>query len=148
MHSKNKYTGEILLGGGLILAAYNYFLQPGEQCDNFDIVQQCAIPEFYYYASILVVVGALVLYNRKSNTEDGIAPIGAEDPFDSDDELYDDVKAAVIDAGKASTSYLQRKFRIGYSRAAALIDRLEDEGIVGPAEGGNPRTVIKSDAEF
>lgn len=64
---------------------------------------------------------------------------------DSDeDELYQDAKAAVIEAGKASTSYLQRKLRIGYSRAARLIDLLEEGGIIGPVDGIKSREVISN----
>jgi S-DNA-T family DNA segregation ATPase FtsK/SpoIIIE len=59
-----------------------------------------------------------------------------------DDELYEDARVTVMEAGKASTSYLQRKLRIGYSRAASLIDMLEERGVIGPADGSKPRLVI------
>lgn len=62
-----------------------------------------------------------------------------------DDDLYEEAKEVVIHAGKASTSYLQRKLRIGYARAARLIDILEERGIIGPGEGAKPREVINSD---
>ena len=58
------------------------------------------------------------------------------------DELYEVAKEAIIQAGKASTSYLQRKLKVGYARAARIIDELEDNGIVGPAEGSKPREVL------
>ena len=58
------------------------------------------------------------------------------------DDLYEDARQAVIDAGKASTSYLQRKLRIGYSRAARLIDMLEERGVIGPADGSRPREIL------
>jgi len=61
---------------------------------------------------------------------------------DVDDDLYEEAKQAVIDAKKASTSYLQRKFRIGYSRAARLMDILEQKGVVGAADGARPREVL------
>jgi DNA segregation ATPase FtsK/SpoIIIE-like protein len=60
-----------------------------------------------------------------------------------DDELYQKAREAVIKARKASTSYLQRKFGIGYSRAAHLIDRLEEEGVIGPADSHNQREVLE-----
>jgi hypothetical protein len=59
-----------------------------------------------------------------------------------DDDLYEDAKRAVEEAGKASTSYLQRKLKIGYSRAARLMDVLEARGIIGAADGSKPREVI------
>ncbi|MDO8481826.1 MAG: DNA translocase FtsK [bacterium] len=59
-----------------------------------------------------------------------------------DDELYQEAKRAVLEAGKASTSYLQRKFRVGYARAARLIDMLEERGVIGPGDGAKPREII------
>lgn len=59
-----------------------------------------------------------------------------------DDELYSEAKRAVLEAGKASTSYLQRKLGIGYARAARLIDTLEERGVIGPGDGAKPREVI------
>lgn len=61
---------------------------------------------------------------------------------DFDDPLYDEVRSFVITSQKASTSYIQRKFSIGYSRAARLIDSLEANGVVGPARGSKPREVF------
>jgi len=61
---------------------------------------------------------------------------------DDDDDLYEDARQAVLEAGKASTSYLQRKLRIGYSRAARLIDILEERGVIGPANGAKQREII------
>jgi len=61
---------------------------------------------------------------------------------DSDDDLYQDAKAAVEEAGRASTSYLQRKLRIGYSRAARLMDILEEKGVIGSADGSRPRDIL------
>jgi len=59
-----------------------------------------------------------------------------------DDELYPDAKRTIVEAGKASTSYLQRKLGIGYARAARLMDLLEERGVIGPADGAKPREVI------
>ncbi len=61
---------------------------------------------------------------------------------DIDDDLYEDAKRAVEEAGRASTSYLQRKLKIGYSRAARLMDVLEAKGVIGPADGAKPREVL------
>ena len=67
--------------------------------------------------------------------------IGSADE-EIDDDLYEEAREAVISAGKASTSYLQRKLRIGYSRAARLMDILEERGFIGPADGSKPRGVL------
>jgi S-DNA-T family DNA segregation ATPase FtsK/SpoIIIE len=61
---------------------------------------------------------------------------------DEDDELYEEARRVVEEAGKASTSYIQRKLKVGYSRAARLIDLLEERGVVGPADGSKPREVV------
>ena len=61
---------------------------------------------------------------------------------DDDDDLYEEAKRVIIDAGKGSTSFLQRKLRVGYARAARLMDILEERGVVGPADGSKAREVI------
>ncbi len=72
--------------------------------------------------------------------EQTVAGFGDSDMGD-DDELYEAAREAVMQAGKASTSYLQRKLKVGYARAARLIDLLEERGVVGPGEGAKPREV-------
>jgi S-DNA-T family DNA segregation ATPase FtsK/SpoIIIE len=62
---------------------------------------------------------------------------------DADDELYQDAVRVVCEMGRASTSTLQRRLRIGYGRAAHLIDIMEKDGIVGPPDGTRPREVLK-----
>jgi S-DNA-T family DNA segregation ATPase FtsK/SpoIIIE len=64
------------------------------------------------------------------------------DGDDEGDDLYEDAREIVMRAGKASTSYLQRKLRVGYARAARLMDILEENGIIGPANGSKPRDVL------
>ncbi|MEG1474823.1 MAG: DNA translocase FtsK [Longicatena sp.] len=61
---------------------------------------------------------------------------------DSSDPLYDEIKDFIIQSRKASTSLIQRKFSIGYARAARLIDTMEEKGIIGPSRGSKPREVF------
>lgn len=70
----------------------------------------------------------------------------SEDNDASEDDLYHDAKAEVIRAGKASASLLQRRLRIGYARAARLLDLLEAEGMIGPADGAKPRDILVGDS--
>ena len=63
------------------------------------------------------------------------------------DELFEEAKALVIEMQTASISLLQRRFRIGYNRAARLVDELEAHGVVGPSEGSKPRKVFIEQAE-
>jgi DNA segregation ATPase FtsK/SpoIIIE-like protein len=120
---------ELILGIGLSLFLINFFT---EQDDGL-----------YIFSIPLIVLGALMMYKRHFrshlfNTSDSFL---SSLSIDDDDELYDDAKEAVIEAGKASTSYIQRKLRIGYSRAARLIDMLEANGVIGPQIGAGPREV-------
>ena len=61
---------------------------------------------------------------------------------DANDDMWKDAVRAVIEARKASTSLLQRRLRIGYGRAARLIETMEEQGIIGPADGSRPREVL------
>jgi S-DNA-T family DNA segregation ATPase FtsK/SpoIIIE len=74
---------------------------------------------------------------------------GEESEADQEvDELYEEAVRIVVEMGKASTSTLQRRLRLGYGRAARLIDMMERDGIVGPADGSKPREVLKKKDYF
>ena len=64
------------------------------------------------------------------------------------DELYEDAVKIVVDIGKASTSVLQRRLRIGYGRAASLLDSMERDGIIGPPDGTKPRAVLVNREDY
>jgi S-DNA-T family DNA segregation ATPase FtsK/SpoIIIE len=66
-----------------------------------------------------------------------------EEGAEVDDALYEDAVRVVCEMGRASTSTLQRRLRVGYGRAARLIDLMEKDGIVGPPDGSKPREVLK-----
>lgn len=68
--------------------------------------------------------------------------IFSSDIDDDRDELFGEAKKIVIEEKKASTSYIQRRLKIGYSRAARILDELEQAGIVGPANGAKPREIL------
>jgi S-DNA-T family DNA segregation ATPase FtsK/SpoIIIE len=70
-----------------------------------------------------------------TGTNEGAAGVG-EDP------LYNDAVRVVVSAGQGSTSFLQRKMGLGYSRAARIVDQLEENGILGPADGSKPRKCL------
>ena len=67
--------------------------------------------------------------------------------YENSDEFLDEARELVIKAGKASSSYLQRKLRIGYARAARILDLLEEEGVIGPADGSKPREILVSSSK-
>jgi S-DNA-T family DNA segregation ATPase FtsK/SpoIIIE len=71
------------------------------------------------------------------------ASLGDDENMEDDDEMYEEARACVVEAGKASTSYLQRKLKLGYARAARLMDKLEERGVIGPGDGAKPREVLE-----
>lgn len=66
-----------------------------------------------------------------------------DEDMEDEDEMYEEARACVIEAGRASTSYLQRKLKLGYARAARLMDKLEERGVIGPGDGAKPREVLE-----
>ena len=95
---------------------------------------------FSVLSTVLAAIAVYKMLKLETRLGKGSFEFVAEDG--KDDELYERAKEEVIRAGKASTAFLQRRFRIGYGRAAVLLDRLEDNGIVAPAKGSRPRPVL------
>ena len=87
------------------------------------------------------VMEAELLKELEKTTE--VTPSGLSEDFSfGEDPLYEEARGVVFEARKASASLLQRRLRIGYARAARLIDILEERGVVGPANGAKPRDVF------
>ncbi|MEF3691429.1 MAG: DNA translocase FtsK 4TM domain-containing protein [Candidatus Moraniibacteriota bacterium] len=80
--------------------------------------------------------------DEKSESDFNQVDFSIEGDGDTEDSLYEEVKEFVLEGRRASASLFQRKFRIGYTRAARLLDYLEKDGIVGPGEGAKPRDVL------
>ncbi len=87
-------------------------------------------------------VGA-VIYNEEilEKPKRSLGIPGMDSSGDDEDALFEQAKEEVMRAGKASASLLQRRLRVGYARAARLLDILEDRGIIGPGDGAKPREV-------
>jgi S-DNA-T family DNA segregation ATPase FtsK/SpoIIIE len=84
----------------------------------------------------------------ESITAEPATPDGGIPGVDAEyDELYDSAVKLVAETKQASISMIQRRFRIGYNRAARLIEKMESEGVVGPADGAKPREVLVSSFE-
>jgi len=79
--------------------------------------------------------------NKKDDKKNGVH-------INEVDEYLAQAVDIIIEAGSASVSYIQRKFKVGYSRAARIIDQMEERGIVGPFEGNKPRQVMISREEW
>ncbi len=78
----------------------------------------------------------------KSSGASDVMNLDSSEDLGDDDDLYEQAKEEVLKAGKASTSYIQRRLRVGYARAARLVDLLEQRGVVGPGDGAKAREVI------
>lgn len=94
-------------------------------------------------------VAILDHYKRQGEPDyiEGVAQavdVGAKKETQFADELFFDAARAAITAGQASTSMMQRRFRIGYNHAARIMEELEEKGVIGPADGAKPRTVLMS----
>lgn len=84
----------------------------------------------------------------ESSASSGGGVAGASGGDDGRDEYFRDAAKLIIDSDKASIGMLQRKFKIGFNRAARIMDQLAEAGIVGPDEGTKPRTILMSQEQF
>lgn len=101
------------------------------------IVQYIKVDDANYYDQSIIS-------EMSSNHDDDNSNSSGSD-FDGSDDLINDVIKFVVNSQKASTSLIQRKFRIGFNRAARIIDELEDRGIIGPDQGGTKGRVVMMD---
>ena len=136
---------EQLLGKGDML-----FLPPGQAKavriqnsflsteETEDIVSHVAMQPFSRRMDLKLVKEGT---QPPSNSKNGL---GSGEPSGEKDALFNDAKNLVIDSGQASTSYIQRRLKVGYARAGRIMDQLEDAGIVGPPNGSSPREVLVS----
>ena len=86
--------------------------------------------------------------NAAAKDKKGNAPAAESSPEDEYDELLPNAIEVVVETGMASVSMLQRRLKLGYSRAARLVDQMEEKGVVGPFEGSKPRQVLITKAQW
>jgi len=102
-----------------------------------------AVVEFWRAQGTAEYVEQFLQAPKEEREDGGLGASGDGDEEATNDPLYEDAVKLVVEFGKASTSLLQRRLRIGYGRAAHLIDLMERDGIVGAADGPKPREVLK-----
>jgi DNA segregation ATPase FtsK/SpoIIIE-like protein len=95
-----------------------------------------------FLAAILSAITSAVTLYKVTKLERSLVSQKDAPVIMTEDELYQQAKLIAIQAGKISASFLQRRLKIGYARAAYLIDLLEDRGVIGAANGVEPRKVI------
>jgi S-DNA-T family DNA segregation ATPase FtsK/SpoIIIE len=135
-------NGDMLLlspGGSVFTRLHGAFISDEEIKDLTDYLRSQGAPE-YQDDMLKKHEEALAKAKAKGNSRNGAAAADGED--EAYDELYDQAVAFVASLKGASASMIQRKFRIGYNRAARIIETMEREGIVGPAEGSKPRKIL------
>lgn len=141
---------EKLLGRGDMLYAPMGFPKPVR-------VQGCYVSDSEIEAVVdfLKSGGEPVVYDsgildeiERQAVSEGKKKGAAADTDDAADELFEDAVQCILDAGQCSTSYLQRRLKVGYARAARLVDDLENRGIVGPPDGSKPREVLITKAQW
>jgi DNA segregation ATPase FtsK/SpoIIIE, S-DNA-T family len=137
---------EKLLGNGDMLFVSAEFNKPKRIQGAFiDESEVRKVVDFFKNQAGAVIYNEDIIEKPKRGL--GLNGQGSDDGNDEDD-MYDAAKEEVMRAGKASASLLQRRLRVGYARAARLLDILEDKGIIGPGDGAKPREVYGvSDAE-
>ena len=127
---------ENLLGSGDML-----FLPPGT-------AKLQRIHGAYISETELTQINSFLRSQDKPDYDEEVTEVSAIQPAESDDddydERYDDAVALITKTGQASISMIQRHLRIGYNRAARIIEKMEKEGIVGPSDGAKPREVLVS----
>jgi S-DNA-T family DNA segregation ATPase FtsK/SpoIIIE len=125
---------ENLLGSGDML-----FLPPGT-------AKLQRIHGAYISETELSQINAFLRHQERPEYDEEVVEVSAIEPAESDDddydERYDDAVALITKTGQASISMIQRHLRIGYNRAARIIEKMEKEGIVGPSDGAKPRDVL------
>ena len=89
-------------------------------------------------------IEAVIARIKETSTAEYSEESGTSDLGDDEDELIEEAIEVIMDCRQASTSMLQRRLKLGYSRAARIIDQIEDRGIIGPSEGSKPRQILIS----
>ncbi len=117
-------------GSSRLIRVHGAFVTETETCRVVDFWKEQATPEY----------DETFLMSPPSEDEDG----EDAEAFDGEqDPMYEDAVRVVIEMGKASTSTLQRRLRLGYGRAARILDVMQRDGIIGPPDGSKPREVLK-----
>ena len=133
------------LGAGKPTRVQGCFISPEEIERVVEFVKQSG--EVHYSDEVIAKIEESIQEKEKSSAKGG--PAAAADSGDEEgDELLPAAVDVVLETGQASVSMLQRRLKLGYSRAARLVDQMEERGIVGPFEGSKPRQLLITRAQW
>ena len=127
-------------GADSVRRLHGAFVSDGEVKLVVDRIKETARPT--YDERILALCKKALEEDANGSSQGGGGEVGGEGGEGEYDSMYDRAVEMVLQKGQASTSMLQRAFRIGYNRAARMIEMMEKEGVIGPADGARPREVI------
>jgi S-DNA-T family DNA segregation ATPase FtsK/SpoIIIE len=122
-----------MAGGGRIQRVHGPFVSDMEVEDVVAFLKSQGSPQY---------LDAITADDDEDGEGGGHEGGGASGGLSESDDPYDQAVAVVLKDGKASTSYIQRRLGIGYNRAASIIERMEKEGIVGPANHAGKREIL------
>jgi len=130
------------LGCGKPLRVQGAFITDEEREDVINFIKEGTTPD--YDDEIMRTIEKAAAEKDKSEPEESAAAAGGGEgnPFSDYDELLPQAVDVILDTKQASVSMLQRRLKLGYSRAARLVDQMEELGIVGPFEGSKPRALL------
>lgn len=129
------------LGSGKPLRVQGCLIDDGEVASVVEFVKRSGSTS--YDEAVLLEIEQHAEQQGKGSKSSVSDPF-SDDPNGDYDELFSDAVEIVLEMGQASVSMLQRRLKLGYSRAARLVDQMEDRGIVGPFEGSKPRQLLLS----
>ena len=132
------------LGAGKPTRVQGCFISPEEIEQVVEFVKQSG--EAHYSDEVIAKIEESVQEKEKGGAKGAAAP--SEPAEDEGDELLPAAVEVVLETGQASVSMLQRRLKLGYSRAARLVDQMEERGIVGPFEGSKPRQLLITRAQW
>ena len=128
------------LGCGKPIRVQGAFVSDEERENVINFIKEGTVPD--YDDEIMRTIDKTVADKEKSAQDDSDADSGEGTPFADYDELLPQAVEVLLDTKQASVSMLQRRMKLGYSRAARLVDQMEELGIVGPFEGSKPRQLL------
>ena len=131
------------LGAGKPTRVQGCFISPEEIEQVVDFVKQSG--EVHYSDEVMAKIEESIQEKEKGGAKGAAPEPSAED---EGDELLPAAVDVVLETGQASVSMLQRRLKLGYSRAARLVDQMEERGIVGPFEGSKPRQLLITRAQW
>ena len=135
------------LGAGKPTRVQGCFISPEEIEDVVNFIKQSS--EVKYDDEVMQTIEKTLQEKEKSGSKGGASAAAAEPSGeDEGDELLPAAVDVVLETGQASVSMLQRRLKLGYSRAARLVDQMEERGIVGPFEGSKPRQLLITRAQW